>query len=505
MDIKHLLQQLHPLERKVLPFLKKAHSLRELEKYTKLKPVEVMRALQWLSNKKAVMLSSKIDMLISLDKNGKLYVVKGLPEKRFLKIILKKPISLSQLRESKELNSPEIGASIGLLKAKQAIDMKDKIQITKQGEKLLSTTTPEEKLLAKLKTQALKASALSDQEKSAVEALKKRKAFVIVKPVRLVSFKLTDIGTQLAAQKIDSSNVIDRLTPAHLKLSGWKGKNFRRYDVKINVPRVAAGRKHHYKAFLDWVRFKFTTLGFKEMNGPIVESDFWDMDALFMPQFHSARDIHEGYYIKDPVYADLDPSIVARVKEAHETGGNTGSKGWRYKFDVKRTARHILRTHDTSISARTLASKNLKIPGKYFQIARCFRYDIIDATHLSDFNQVGGFVIEEGVNFTHLKGLLKMFAEEIGECDRIRIRPGYFPFTEPSCELDAYHPEMGWIELGGAGIFRPELVNPLVGKQKPVIAWGLGIDRLAMFKLGIKDIRDLFSSNLEFLKYTKVP
>jgi len=504
MDIKILVQQLHPLERKVLPFLKKAHSLKELEKYTKLKQVEVMRALQWLSNKKVVELSSKIDKVISLDKNGKIYVIKGLPERRFLKILLKRPTSLSQLRELKELDSPEIGVSIGLLKAKKAIEMKDKIEITKEGERLLSSETPEEKLLSKLKTQLVKISTLSPEEQKAAETLQKRRSLIIIKPVRLVSFKLTEVGKKLADQKIDTSKVIDRVTPAHLKLGQWKGKTFRRYDVKINVPRISAGRKHHYKAFLDWVRFKFTTLGFKEMTGPIVESDFWNMDALFMPQFHSARDIHEGYYIKDPEYANLDPRIVARVKEAHETGGNTGSKGWRYTFDVKRTARHILRTHDTSISARTLASKDLKIPGKYFQIARCFRYDVIDATHLSDFNQVGGFVIEEGVNFTHLKGLLKMFAEEVGECDRIRIRPGYFPFTEPSCELDAYHPELGWIELGGAGIFRPELVNPLVGTQKPVIAWGLGIDRLAMFKLGIKDIRELFSSNLEFLKYTKV-
>jgi len=108
------------------------------------------------------------------------------------------------------------------------------------------------------------------------------------------------------------------------------------------------------------------------------------------------------------------------------------------------------------------------------------------------------------MNFGHLKSLLRMFAEEFADTDEIRIKPSYFPFTEPSAELQAKHPEFGWIELAGSGIFRPELVKPLVGKEIPVIAWGVGLDRLAMFKLGIRDIRQLFSHDLEFLRNTKV-
>ena len=155
-------------------------------------------------------------------------------------------------------------------------------------------------------------------------------------------------------------------------------------------------------------------------------------------------------------------------------------------------------------TARMLSSKELNIPGKYFAIARCFRPDVVDATHSADFNQVEGIVVEENLNFRHLKGLLKLFAEEFAETDQIKITPAYFPFTEPSTELHAKHPELGWIELGGAGIFRPELVKPLTGQEISVLAWGLGIDRLAMFKLGIKDIRELFSHNLKFLRESKV-
>ena len=122
---------------------------------------------------------------------------------------------------------------------------------------------------------------------------------------------------------------------------------------------------------------------------------------------------------------------------------------------------------------------------------------------MADFNQVEGIIAEEGLNMRHLFGLLKMFAKEFANTTEIKITPAYFPFTEPSATLYAKHPEMGWIELGGSGIFRPEMTKPL-GINVPVLAWGIGIDRLAMFKLGIKDIRDLFSHDLGFLRKEKM-
>ena len=170
---------------------------------------------------------------------------------------------------------------------------------------------------------------------------------------------------------------------------------------------------------------------------------------------------------------------------------------------MKKTYRHVLRSHDTAISPRVLSSDTLRIPGKYFQMVRCFRPDVVDATHLPDFNQVGGFVIEEGINFAHLKGLLKLFAEEFCQTDQVKVKPAYFPFTEPSAQLIAKHPDLGWIELAGSGIFRPEMCVPL-GVSTPVIAWGIGLERLAMFQLNSKDIRQLFSQDLQFLRRAKV-
>lgn len=299
-------------------------------------------------------------------------------------------------------------------------------------------------------------------------------------------------------------DTIDRVTTELLTKKSWKNKQFRRFDVTSPVPRKYSGKKHHYRTFLDSVRTRFLALGFTEMDGPIVETDFWNMDALFMPQFHSARDIHDAYYVKEPKYGKLDQKLVEKVKQAHEKGYGTGSKGWQYPFDVQRTHRCLLRTQGTACSSRMLASPTLKIPGKYFGITRVFRADVIDATHNVDFYQTEGIVIEEGLTLRHLFGLLKLFAQEFAKTTEIRIVPGYFPFTEPSCELYAKHPDLGWVELGGAGIFRPELVKPLVGKEITVLAWGIGIDRIGMFNLGLKDIRALFSHDLSFLRTVRI-
>ena len=505
-NVKQVLNSLHPLERKTLPFLKEGITLNELIGKTGLKDVEVMRALQWMENKGIIKIRQELKEVIELDRNGEDYKIKGLPEKRFLQQIAgKKEAKVSEI----DVPAAELNIALGMLRQRAAISLrKDEkgeliVSATDHGKSLAGKESLEELFLKKLPTEV---SQLQPEDRFAYDAFRKRREIIKTSVVKIRSVELTELGKQILNEKSSLKlDVIDALTPQVLKEESWKHKDFRAYDIKINVPKIFAGKKQHYRAFIDMVRGKLVSMGFKEMSGPVVESDFWDMDALYMPQFHSARDIHQGYYIKEPKYAkDLPENAVKNVKAAHENGFGTGSRGWRYDFDVKKTRRHILRTHDTSISARTLASRELKIPGKYFQIARCFRYDVIDATHLPDFNQVGGFVIEDGMNFGHLKALLKLFAKEFAETEEVRVKPSYFPFTEPSAELQAKHPEMGWIELAGAGIFRPELVKPLVGKEVPVIAWGVGLDRLAMFKLGVKDIRQLFSHDLEFLRNAKV-
>ena len=505
MDMKKLVESLNPTERKVVKVLDNFTSFDDILNVTKLKDIEVMRALQWLQNKNVLKIKELQKELVFLDENGNKYLKEGLPERKFLNAI-EKPMSLQDIQRKTGLSSEEVTISLGTLKSKAAIEiLKDdglKVSVTERGKHLLKHGFPEEQFLKEKFPKEF--NLLNAEEKLILDTLRKRKEIVRVEQSKAISVELTETGKKLIKEKLEE-DLIEKITPSLIKTGLWKNKKFRRFDIKVNVPSIFLGKKQHYRRFLDEVRQKFIALGFEEMTGPLVETDFWDMDALFMPQFHAARDIHQGYYIKEPRYAkDLPENIVKNVKTAHENGFNTGSKGWRYDFDVKRTHKHVLRTQGTACSSRMLASKELRIPGKYFAMARCFRYDVVDATHLPDFFQTEGIVVEEGLNFRHLKGLLKMFAEEFAETDQIKITPGYFPFTEPSAELHAKHPELGWIELGGSGIFRPEMVKPLLGKEIPVLAWGIGIDRIAMFKLGIKDIRQLFSHDLQFLRNAKV-
>jgi phenylalanyl-tRNA synthetase alpha chain len=502
MPTDELLASLHPLERKILAILSAESSSKQLVALSGLDESSVLRAIQWLEKRGLVKSSEKVVEVAELAANGAAYLKSSIPERRLL-VALKTPASLKVL--SAKFPADELNISIGVLRRKGLITFgPDKvISLTKEGSAALSEDFPEEILLKKLAA-SIEAGALSKEERALFDELRKRKELVSLSLKKETLASLTEQGrkAKLTVSK-SSETYVERLTPEMLRDGSWKDVSFRRFDISSQAPKVYGGRKQPYRRFLEEVREKFIGLGFEELTGPIVESEFWNMDALFMPQFHSARDIHDAYFIKEPKYAaPIPPAILDAVKKAHESGIE-GSKGWRYDFDVKRTHRHVLRTHDTAISPKMLCSQKLKVPGKYFQMVRCFRYDVVDATHLADFNQTGGFVIEEGINLRHLIGLLKTFAEEFCNTKEVKVVPGYFPFTEPSAALYAKHPDMGWIELAGAGIFRPEMCIPL-GVKAPVIAWGIGLDRVAMFRMGLKDIRNLFSQDLQFLRNARL-
>ncbi len=280
-------------------------------------------------------------------------------------------------------------------------------------------------------------------------------------------------------------------------------RGFRKFNISLKPGRLVHGKFHAYRQYVDFLKHRMVALGFREMVGSVVETEFWDMDALFMPQFHSAREIHDVYFLKEPRCArEISEPFLSNVAKAHQHGVEGGKRGWGYNFDREKCRRLVLRSQTTALSARTLAS-NPQIPGKYFGIARCFRYDQVDASHAPDFFQVEGIVLDPKANFRALLGLLEVFATEIAMAKEIKFVPAYFPFTEPSVEVHMKHPKLGWMELGGAGIFRPEVCEPL-GIDVPVLAWGLGTDRMAMVALQVNDIRDLCSSDLDFLRMSRI-
>jgi phenylalanyl-tRNA synthetase alpha chain len=207
--------------------------------------------------------------------------------------------------------------------------------------------------------------------------------------------------------------------------------------------------------------------------------------------------MQDTFYCRKPKKIKLsDAELVKKIASVHKNGGNTGSTGWSYEFSKEEGEKALLRTHTTVNTIRYLYN-NRKPPCKVFSIGRVFRKENIDSTHLPEFYQIEGIIHEEGSNFKQLIGILKEFYKRMG-FEKVRCRPGYFPYTEPSMEVDVFWNNQ-WMELGGSGIFRPEVTEP-VGIKNPVLAWGLGLERLAMMKFGLKDIRDLYISDLGWLR-----
>ncbi|MBW3013147.1 phenylalanine--tRNA ligase subunit alpha, partial [Candidatus Woesearchaeota archaeon] len=470
--------------------------------------VEVMRALQWLQNKGVVKLKDETKQVISFDKNGEQYAKQGLPEMRFLKALKKQPEAVDLIAKKSGIEKDEINICIGMLKKKAAIDISKegnvmKVAITSQGEKLLQKPTLEELFLQSLKNPR-EVSTLKPEEKFAFDNLKSRKSIIKVEKEKIITADLTDLGKKLAKEKIDSGNVIDRLTPQILAGGKWKGKSFRRYDVKINVPAIYGGRRHFTKVAADYAKKIWLDMGFKEMTGTFVNTSFWNFDALFTAQDHPVRELQDTFFLAKPKNGKLpDKKIVEKVKKAHESG-TAGSIGWRYKWEEKEAKKNVLRTHTTILSAQTIAMlKESDLPAKYFALGKNYRNETMDWSHLFELNQTEGIVIDPDANFRHLLGYLKQFFKKMGFPDA-RFRPAHFPYTEPSVEIDVLHPvHKKWVELGGAGIFRPEVVEPLLGKFVPILAWGPGFDRIIMDYFKINDIRELYKNDIKQLREIK--
>lgn len=507
--MNEIVECLHPLEISALIAFRKSdrYSNEALVEASGLPANQLRTAVEWLLLKELIVShETGREEIVSLTAPGRDIADNGFPESKLLTALSAAPdgIAVKDIASACGLEPSAVGPVMGVLKKDAAI------AVDKGNAKILNPSYAESleerrKVFAKVAAaEKIELTELSEAEKSEVKAgFKKRspeKGYFRIDEKVLLDFEITEKGREILPL-LKVKTVINQITPQILSSGKWREAEIRKYDINLNAPKLIIGKKHPYRQFLEGVRGKLVGLGFKEMTGPIVESEFWDMDALFMPQFHSARNIHDVYFVKADGKADIKEPFLSNVRSVHEEG-KFGSRGWGYNFDLERTKRLILRSQGTAISARKLAS-NPDNPGKYFAVARCFRYDQIDATHGTDFFQVEGIAVDENINFRKLLGLLKLFAKEIAQAEEIRFTPAYFPFTEPSVEMHAKHPVLGWIELGGAGIFRKEVTLPL-GVESPVIAWGLGIDRMAMVSLGINDIRQLFSHDLEFIRDSKV-
>ncbi len=490
-----LLETLSPLERAVIPYLKLTPE--EIKNKAGIDQTSFLRALKFLENKGVLKIKIETQKIADLGTNGVYYKKNHLPERRLLLLLEKtSPLDLNEAKKQSKLSDNEFKVSLGVLKGKALADIKNGRLVMTASKSDLTKKFFEEKLLEKLPSSV---EALEPEEKFALENLRKRKEIIELKDATQVGFELTEIGKKIAGKQI-SLDLIEEVTPEVIK--NWsRGKKLRRYDIHSEVPKIYGGKRHFVNQSIDYGKRIWMDMGFKEMAGSKTVTSFWNFDALFTAQDHPVREMQDTFYLKD-VEGKLpqDEKLIRAVEKSHETG-TTGSKGWGYVWSEKDAKRVLLRTHTTCLSSKTLARlKKEDLPAKYFAIGKCFRNETVDWSHGFEFNQSEGIVIDPDANLRNLIGYLKEFAKKMGFTD-IRIQPAYFPYTEPSVEGAVWHPEKKqWVEVLAAGIFRPEVTEPLLGAPIPVLAWGPGFDRLMMMAYSISDIRTLYENDLNDLR-----
>ena len=459
---------------------------------------QIRRSVEWLKEKNLIEVKMSEIKLISLGKEGQSAKQNGLPEKRLVENLKSgESVELSELPKKIDLNQDELSAALGYARSENWIKIfkKDnKVMISKEED---NPTSRIEELLNKI-SEPTELTSFTSEEQEILRALVKRPDYILYEIVKKTRIKITKNGLEIA-NNIKEDNYIDVLTPKMLESGEWRNNTLRPLNVESPAPTIYSGKKHPVRIFIDEVREIFVSLGFQEVEGSIVQSSFWNFDALFTPQDHPAREIQDTFYIENEESSlKVDEQILKNVEEVHKNGANTGSKGWRYNWNIEQARRMVMRTHTTCVSVRNLAD-NKPDEARVFSVGRVFRNEKVTFKNLVEFHQIEGIVVGKDVTLRDLMGLLTKFYKKLG-FDQIKFWPSFFPYTEPSLQSMVYHKGLGkWIELGGMGIFRPEVTKPL-GVDNPVLAWGSGLERLVMLRYGIDDVRKLYENDLDWLR-----
>ena len=442
-------------------------------------PVE--SAVQWAhlcADRGLVILNKNVNVITKRTEEGERCAKEGLPERQ----IINKITGTISMKDLTALPAAKI--AIGWLRKKNWITIdKDSVSINTSA---ILTKGDDEAALESM-----------DPKAPGFREIVKRGLAIIEEHIKW-NITITEKGKKIAKTGLNLKEEVGTLTRDQILSGEWKNLNLRRYNVSKLPKRTYGGRIHPNQQILDEIRGLLFEMGFTEFHGSIVQNSFWNFDALYQPQDHPARDMQDTFHLKEELPL---PTGWEAVRDIHKNGGNTGSTGWGGEWDPKISKKCVLRTHSTSLSIQHLA-KNPNPPLKAFSISRVYRKETIDATHLPEFEQLEGIVMNEGLNFGHLLGFFKEFFGRMG-FKEVRFRPGYFPYTEPSVEPEVWIDELGWVELGGAGIFRPEVTAPW-GIKCPVLAWGLGISRVSMIRMGLRDLRQLYKSDIDWIRNSPV-
>ena len=394
-----------------------------------------------------------------------------------------------------------------LAKSKLGLADKTTVRVTEAGMAKAKDGADEDAiLLRKMQASAADPDAFGKEE---LARMKQRKAIKVEKEV----FYTIDKGPEYQPTR---AKLQAELTAEMLRTEAWKELKFKPLKLEAlgKLTSGASGSLHPLLQMREQFREILLEMGFEEMpTNRWVESSFWNFDALFQPQQHPARDLHDTFYLRDPKECvRLPPAdYVERTKEAHQSGGESGSRGYAYPWQESEAKKNILRTHTTAVSSRMLyqlaqeqkaaQEKGLPFrPRKFFSIDRVFRNETLDRTHLAEFHQVEGLVADYDLGLAQLIATIAQFFAKFG-LRGLRFKPAYNPYTEPSLEIFARHPAFpDWVEVGNSGVFRPEMLRPMgLPPRVSVIAWGLSLERPTMIAYQIDNIRLLFGADLEQL------
>ena len=455
---------LHDIEKQIIKVLQSTPNLTEeqLAQETKLSMDQIRRGVEWLRQKNLADVTDTTNLSYSLGKNGLDALKNGLPERRLVNLVKDGPKTFDEIRSS--LQGPDFNAAIGYAKKNDWINIEKTDTGSTISLKQEPTESQDEYVISLIDRKP--GSKIDTQVKSLME----RPDFIIQHEEKTKSVSLTETGKNIDLEKLDNDAI----------------------DVEADVPHVHAARIHPLKDTINEIRETFVHLGFTEINGNLSQSSFWNFDALFTPQDHPARELQDTFYLKDLNAKQLaTPTQIKNVSNAHK-------KGWRYYWDIQEARKMVLRTHTTCVTIKHLADKKPD-EARIFSMGRVFRNEKLSFKHLAEFNQVEGVVVGKHITLRDLMGIQKEFYRKIGLA-KVKFWPTFFPYTEPSLQSMVYNEKLGkWIELFGMGIFRPEVTKPL-GITKPVLAWGGGIERIAMLKFGLDDVREFYNNNLSWLR-----
>jgi phenylalanyl-tRNA synthetase alpha chain len=463
-----LSQILHDIEKKIIDSLQKKseQTPEQLSESTELSIDQVRRGIEWLRLKELANVIESSKVTVSLGRNGIDSLKNGLPERKLMELIKNGSKSFEEVR--KTLSGAGFNAAIANAKKNGWVNIEKTDSGSTISTKEKPVETPEEKLISLIGDKFIPEEQI--ENKLALKFLLQRPDYVLQNTEKSKIISLTETASHIDTTLSDTGAI----------------------DVEADAALVYAARTHPLKDTIDEIREIFVKLGFSEIQGALTQSSFWNFDALFTPQDHPARELQDTFYIENLKSQNYASSTqIKQVSKSH-------SQNWHYDWKLSESQKMVLRTHTTCVTIKYLAEQKPD-EARIFSLGRVFRNEKVSYKHLVEFNQIEGIVIGNNTTLRDLMGIQKEFYKQLG-LTKVKFWPTFFPYTEPSLQTMVYNEKLGkWIELFGMGIFRPEVTKPL-GIDKPVLAWGGGIERIAMLKYELDDVREFYNNNLNWLR-----